>query len=692
MMNYRKAITVAAMAVWMAAPLAGQKPGAAQTALKAAIDKEMVDGDLKGAIVLYEKAVAEAKGDRATAAKALIRMAECHHKLGDAEARRIYERVLREYADQQEAAKTARERLGPKASVQSAKGDRVVWTGREMYSDGRVSADGRCISYTDWYDTGNLMVYDSVTNQHRALTANKDWTTGNAYTSVFSRDGKQLAYGWRGYEPRINELRMIDVHGTATPRTIFTNENVQQVLPTDWSSDGKWLAVVVKGKDGSNQIGIVGVQDGSYRGLRSVGWRGPEKIFFSKDSKYLAYDLPAGDDVLQRDVFILAVNGSHETRAVEHSAHDIVMGWSADGAHLLFASDRMGAMGLWAAPVTEGKTTGVPILLKPNIGAASTLGLTAAGALHVIKDASTSRLQTLRLDLANRKILGPPVVENYVLPTRPDWTRDGASIAYPSVGSNGVRSIIVRSLETGQARELRPALHYFNEVRWTPDGKSFIAFARDLRGKSGIYRIDAQTGTTSFITPSEITRPHVSPDGKKIYYNVNFHGGKGGPKQVVERDLASGEVRDLYVVPQGSGLGSQELSPDGSHLAGVLATMSDKSSALVLIPTARGPASVVARATGPDSFYGSGFLTWTPDSRALLVMKEIKDRTELWLVPVTGGTPRIVDVGDNVLPTKGGPGMRLHPNGTQLAFSSGDSAREVWTLENFLPALSAKHK
>lgn len=659
--------------------------------LQRAIRKETVEGDLKGAIDLYRKAVSEAGKDRNTAAQALLHLAQCYEKQGNAEARAIYERVLREYADQKEAVSMARARLGRNASSAGAKGDRVVWTGREMFSDGRVSQDGRFISYTDWYDTGNLVVYDALRNEHRPLTGNKDWSTGNAYTSVFSRDGKQLAYGWRGYQPRINELRIIDLHGSGTPRRVFTNDNVNQVHPTDWSSDGKWLAVLVKGKDGSNQIGIVGVQDGSYRGLRSVGWRGPQKVFFSPDGKYLAYDLPTGDDEIQRDVFIIAIDGSRETRMVEHPAQDIVMGWSPDGAHLLFASDRTGAMGLWAGRVAEGKTTGIPILLKPDIGASSTLGLTAAGTLHVIKDASTSRLQLLPVDLSSGKASGPPVVENYVLPTRPDWTRDGTSVAYASPGSNGIRSIIIRSLENGKARELHPALHYFNEVRWTPDGKSLIAFATDLRGKSGIFRIDAQTGDTSLITTSENTRAQVSPDGKKIYYNVDFWGGKPGPKKVVERDLASGEIREIYVVPQGSGLGSPELSPDGRHLAGILTTDADKSSALVLIPVAGGPMTEVARITAPAAFQGFGFLTWTPDSRAVLTMKVIGDRKELWLLSVAGGTPRMIDIGPNAS-AMAGVGMRLHPNGKQLAFSSGESTREIWALENFLPVLSAKQE
>ena len=84
-------------------------------ALQAAIKKEVVDGDLKGAIEQYKK-LAQGR-DRAVAAKALVRMGQCYEKLGDAEARKAYERVLREYADQAGAVAEARARL---AALKSA--------------------------------------------------------------------------------------------------------------------------------------------------------------------------------------------------------------------------------------------------------------------------------------------------------------------------------------------------------------------------------------------------------------------------------------------------------------------------------------------------------------------------------------------------------------------------------------------
>ena len=83
-----------------------------ESMLGAALHQEEVQGDLKGAIAAYQKVVAVPGVSRKTAAGAPVRMGQCYEKLGDAESRKAYERVLREYADQKEAVVVARARLG----------------------------------------------------------------------------------------------------------------------------------------------------------------------------------------------------------------------------------------------------------------------------------------------------------------------------------------------------------------------------------------------------------------------------------------------------------------------------------------------------------------------------------------------------------------------------------------------------
>src|SRR5688572_13415049 len=112
----------------------GAQQGTAQIEkqLARAHHKATVDGDLPGAIEEYKRIVAAAGTSRAVAAQALVRMAECYQKLGDTQARNIYERVLREYADQQQQVMVARTRLGTAAPPARAAGDRAIWTGRDV--------------------------------------------------------------------------------------------------------------------------------------------------------------------------------------------------------------------------------------------------------------------------------------------------------------------------------------------------------------------------------------------------------------------------------------------------------------------------------------------------------------------------------------------------------------------------------
>jgi Tol biopolymer transport system component len=122
----------------------------------------------------------------------------------------------------------------------------------------------------------------------------------------------------------------------AAPRRLMFPEDLDGIAPFDWSADGQWLAVEVSRKDRTHQIGIVKVQDGSLRVLKSIDWKEPTKIFFSPDDRYLAYDLPVSETTTHRHVFVMTIDGTRETSAVAHASNNAIMGWSPDGRLLLF--------------------------------------------------------------------------------------------------------------------------------------------------------------------------------------------------------------------------------------------------------------------------------------------------------------------------------------------------------------------
>jgi len=81
--------------------------------LEAAVHREVVLGDLKGAIEQYTAVLQETKS-RPVSARALLRMGECFEKSGrKAEARAVFTRLLSAYPDQNEFASEAREHLTP---------------------------------------------------------------------------------------------------------------------------------------------------------------------------------------------------------------------------------------------------------------------------------------------------------------------------------------------------------------------------------------------------------------------------------------------------------------------------------------------------------------------------------------------------------------------------------------------------
>jgi WD40 repeat protein len=653
----------------------------ADVTLEKARRKETLEGDLKGAIALYAKAMSEAKGDRALSAKALIRMAECHQRLGDAEARVIYERVLREYDDQKDAVTIARARLGTIARVEAVRGDRPVWTGPEVDIFGRISPDGRYLTYVDWYQTGNLMIHDMFKNTDHALTKNKSWDEGSgqaSYSSI-SRDGKHVAYEWFTNEKNRNELLIARLDGTSigAPRVLIGNPEIKSARPFEWSPDNKWIAVHITRPDNTTQIGLVGVDTGALKIFRSIDWRGPSNMAFSPDGKFIAYDLPESDTASNHDIFATAANGSATTTLVANPADDLLVGFSPAG-RLMFASDRSRSMALWSQEFAGGRTQGAPVNIKSDFGYPWIHGLTSTGALYVTKGVSDWDVHFAGIDLESGKLRGTPVAaQRFPSRGRPDWSADGKQLLYVDCSNFGGGPCVmtVRNMETGQTREVRPALHYMGFPRWSPDGRSMLTSGRDLKGRRGLFLIDAATADTKLVVPGSFAPWGWAPGGKRFFYGLK--------REVREWDLEAAKQREVMSVQTDSF--SVTISPDGKYVAYM-----NQESTLSVAPLDGGPPRELLRVERPEHLVNNVVLSWVRDSTALVVTKRLTAQPdhlggprELWLVPLSGAARKLdVDVSnwDVLNPI----GARFSPDGTQVAFMAGKRAMEVWALESFL--------
>src|SRR5665647_1573724 len=75
------------------------------------IMKEEGEGSLREAIELYKSVADNTNADKVLRAKALYQMGNCYEKLGQQEARSVYEKLVANYTDPQELVANAKRKL-----------------------------------------------------------------------------------------------------------------------------------------------------------------------------------------------------------------------------------------------------------------------------------------------------------------------------------------------------------------------------------------------------------------------------------------------------------------------------------------------------------------------------------------------------------------------------------------------------
>jgi hypothetical protein len=357
----------------------GMAPQSGHDLFQQALVKERAEGNLQEAIDLYERIVHDFPDDHTLAAKALVQMGQCYEKLGKAEAKKAYQRVIRDYSDQAEPLQVARARLA--ALTQPPPGEmtvRKVWAGPDVDTDGEISPDGRFLSFVDW-DTGDLAIRDLTMGSNRRLTDKGPWTVSQEFAlySRWSPDGTKIAYDWyAGTGDRCNDLRLVDI-ASAQFRVVYDPGEESCVVLIDWSPDGREILFVF-GNDSKKllQLAAIPVGGGDVRIIKSLDRRYPWDVSagFSPDGRHILCTQPSGPNDTAADLFALSSDGRTETRLVDHPGNDVAAGWSPDGRWVLFVSDRTGTRGLWMLPVDDGKPSGEPRLVKSGTGLIWPLG------------------------------------------------------------------------------------------------------------------------------------------------------------------------------------------------------------------------------------------------------------------------------------------------------------------------------
>ena len=339
-------VTIKRHAGWLAVLLVGGlavtpvvRANGADTAalmLEAAVQEQLVDGDLGGAIKLYEQIVARFGDERQVAAEALLGLGECYEQLGEPKARKTYQRLLREYGDQNREARAARARItaleeeDPAADDSSEVIVREVW---EHPQPGLSPSTGNP-RFVIFNDLAVLRWKDGKPETRRLSSAAR-----SAAYPVLSPDQRQVAYlSWSGDLEESSrqrrsgragvrssaELRIVGVDGSED-REIFSSGDAPWLRPLGWSPDGQQILTVLDRRDGTSEMSLVSTTDGSARVLKSLRGRSPRAVGFSRDGRHLAYDLPMPRNARKLEFFVMQLQASAQ-RAPKERRYAVTLG------------------------------------------------------------------------------------------------------------------------------------------------------------------------------------------------------------------------------------------------------------------------------------------------------------------------------------------------------------------------------
>jgi Tol biopolymer transport system component len=661
----RKILTILLVSGTLALGLGwGQQKDQTEVDLQAAIRMETVEGNLKGAIEQYKRIAAQPGAGRTMVATALLRMGQCYEKLGNTEARSVYEHLVREYGDQAEMVALARVRL----SALGRPADMGGPVARRILADASgvgaiLSAEGKIFSRVD-SATGDVVQFDIAGGGTKRIKNTGPWSSAEQPIDdpVFSRDGKLIADNPEKLSETkewLSLLRIRNLDGSGSRTLLAENK---YIAPLGWSPDGKSvLAVVQRGR--VTELAWVSTADGSVHALKTLpDWLSLGRVALSPDGQWIASSLQREGGKPQSDVFLMSAASGKDVIVAEHPAEDEFLAWAPDGKSLVFLSNRSGTWDIWRAPIAEGRLAGEPELLRKDFGyhVWDVLGFAPDGSLYTRIDATFGRLFTGEIDLETGKVLAPPVpvMTRFTSPpTQIRWSPDGKELAYMSNrGSMGPANnfLMIRSAATGEERQLTPRLRFINQISWAPDGQSIIALGVKIKGV-GFFRIDAATSEISDLG-GEGVAPCLCSDGKTLLYI------KGGPF-LVKRNLETGAETKIVDI---RGM-NYSISPDEREV--------------MFIDPADGSAKSVSLAGGEPRLVYKGpaqSATWTRDGKSFIVLVG----GQRWRIPAGGGAPVKLEL---LIPNV--QYFALNPDNRRFALGVTDESKsELWVLENFLPA------
>jgi Tol biopolymer transport system component len=711
-MSQRK--TIIGMAALMAAFIisafavdfapSGPSQQSAEELYQAALLKKEAEGDLSGAIKLFQGILVKFPDKRDVAAKALLQIGMCHEKLGNQEALKTYQRLIADYPGQKEEVALAKERLAGLVKITETAlrkpNFRKIRTPFNIpeWSGSRLSPDGKTLAFGSgnaiWTVPISGRVDPDLAGEPKELRGATD-VLGNGL--AWSGDGRWIAFSraysrdLRGGGTRItfrSEGAHIDIIPSAggepkripIPQWVATKGDTSRRLSL--SPDGKSVAF-----DSGGQIYVASVATADIKQLTKDGGVSP---CFSPDGTKVAYSTPPirqdNPPGLLSEVWVISADGSDPVKVSGDLRENLIRTgpiWSPDGRMIAFSqmvrTPKLRSE-VWVIPLTEkGGPSASPVQIELPEGGILT-GWTPDNKMGLlIRTPYHNYVYTVPVSGGKATQVSP--LDG--LASHPRWSPDGKRI-FVRWNQGGLGSIPMDGGEVSVHPAHEGALKngFFtiypgagNSV--SPDGKSVVFSAGTAKSGPDIYTISVERGEAKQII-SGGKYPCWSPDGKWIAYLAKeIISGEKSIATIFKIPAAGGEAQKITTVSANVTEASLDWSPDGKTIVYFSKKADAAAGALNLVPVAGGESREVCQIQNVGAHSD---VSWSPDGQKIAFVSKGK----IWVVPAEGGEPAEVkaDVDADAYQ------LDWSPDGRKIAFS-GDSGMDIefWFMEDFLHLL-----
>jgi Tol biopolymer transport system component len=498
--------------------------------LRSAIRREIVDGDLQGAMSIYKQLAAAS--NRAVAAQALLRLGGCYETLRALEeARGAYTRLLTAFSDRPEASvargRVAKLPAAPKPQLAAPSSEPFAM--RALDLEGTVGAtfspDGKLVAFArpktqSAIPLWTVSVRDLATGRERVAVEDLDGFRGE--TAVWTPDGQRFAVVVNTLNP--NALRMREARVVVASTSELAESRSVPAFGVDLqlSPDGGLLAYLAPSDDtASGMVMLMNVVSGATRAL-SVRTDGQASFRWSPDGSRLALHATERDKGVD-DIAIVTVTGGDVRRITV-----------PEGGR------SRGSLGRW--------TTGGSLVYWQN----DTPATGAKTGFLVPQDQSPAKKFCEESD------------GNRCLDVLPDGT-------FEITWKSATKRLFLRDLTTMQERPLTLGSGDESSPYVSPDGR-LVVFQSNREGRMALYAVALQDAPVS--APAQLT----TLDGAPRSYRVFWTGGGGVIARVSMADS------NIYRIPMDASTGraagplerltqdrffndGPAASPDGSRIA-----------------------------------------------------------------------------------------------------------------------------